>query len=275
MATYQGRALRAERGRPRPRSLGRRVRRIGLALAVVAALFGLAHLPWKTLRERFAIVTEVRVEGVHYLDARAVAEAAGLATGQDLFRVDLARARQALRLHPRIAAVEVTRRWPRGIRVRVRERAPVLLVRHGEAWEMDSTGVLLAPLALGVVADVPLLSGVSFESLPAGAQVRTPDVARGLAWVAALHARELQLLGQVSEVDVGDAQATLLHLASGTRVRGPAWPPGVRDLSALRTVLADLARRGQTAEEVDVRFRNQVIVRPVEPSAAAVSSQSG
>jgi predicted nucleic acid-binding Zn ribbon protein len=105
--------------------------------------------------------------------------------------------------------------------------------------------------------------------------VRTPDVARGLAWVAALHARELQLLGQVSEVDVGDAQATLLHLASGTRVRGPAWPPGVRDLSALRTVLADLARRGQTAEEVDVRFRNQVIVRPVEPSAAAASSRSG
>jgi cell division septal protein FtsQ len=178
-------------------------------------------------------------------------------------------------LHPRIAGAEVARRWPRGIRVRVVERAPVLLVRHGEAWEMDSTGVLLAPLALGAVADVPLLSGVSFEALPAGSQVRSPDVARGLAWVTVLQDRELQLLGQVSEVDVGDARSTLLHLVSGTRVRATAWPPGVRDLSALRTVLADLARRGQTAEEVDVRFRNQVIVRPVEPSAAAASSQSG
>ena len=37
----------------------------------------------------------------------------------------------------------------------------------------------------------------------------------------------------------------------------------MRTLSALRVVLADLRQRGTTAEEVDLRFDQQVIVRPV------------
>ena len=93
-------------------------------------------------------------------------------------------------------------------------------------------------------------------------QVYRPEVQRGLAWVRALSARELQLAGQVSEVDVSDAASTGLTLLDGTRVLAPGWPPGTRRLSALRVVIADLKERGTTANEVDLRFEDQVIVRP-------------
>ena len=96
-----------------------------------------------------------------------------------------------------------------------------------------------------------------------------PAVERGLAWIQALSARELELGARTSEIDVSDPRTTGLLLMSGTRVLCPAWPPGVRTLSALRVVLADLERRGTLAEEVDMRYERQVIVRPPEPAAPA------
>ena len=267
MSLYQGRALEAARP-PRRSSPLATIGRVAALLALAAVL---AHLPWEALRARWAIVTDVRVSGTRYLDAARVGSIARIRRGDDLLALNLERARQSLLLHPRIARAEVKRLGLRSIGIDVGEREPVLLVGHGVPWEVDSAGVLLAPLARGVVADVPLLAGPDYGRLPAGTQVRTSEVRRGLAWVRALGARELQLGGQVSEIDVSDPRATGLMLMSGTRVLSPAWPPGVRDLSALRVVLADLAHRGMLAQEVDIRFENQVIVRPVTPAPAAAT----
>jgi cell division septal protein FtsQ len=259
-AELPGRAL--ERSAPRRRSgrLGRLARVLGLALLLML----LAHVPWAELRARVSTVDDIRVEGLHYLDAPTVLALAGITRGMDAMALDRDRARQALLADSRIQQAAVERRWPHAIVVRIEERQPVLLVRHGEPWEMDSTGVLLAPLKDGVVADVPLLSGPTFEPYGAGTRIATPGVARGLAWTRATSVAELELAGQISEIDVSDPRVTALLLMNGTRVACPAWPPDTRRLSSLRVVLADLKRRGAMAQEVDLRFDNQVIVRPAE-----------
>ncbi len=261
MSLYQGRALDTRAPRSRPTG---RLKRIGIAFGVLVALTALAHVPWGPLRARVVALRDVRVKGLHYLDQEKVVKISGVKRGQDLLALDPRRVRQALLLHPRIERAEVSRRFPHGIEITVLERVPAMLVRHGLPWEMDSTGVLLEPLSDGVVADVPMLSGVSFEKSRDGTRIATPEVRRGLAWVKALAASELQLLGQVSEIDVGDARLTGLMLMNGTRVLSPPWPPGTRKLSALRVVLEDLRQKGTLAREVDLRFEDQVIVRPVE-----------
>jgi hypothetical protein len=264
MGAYQGKALQA----PRPRRRGGRWRAGVRVLGVILVVAALAHVPWGAIRHRWMVVSEVRVEGARYLDPARVSEIAGLRVGDDLFRIDPRRARQALLLDSRIAGAEVTRRLPRGVRIRIDERVPALLVHHGTPWELDSTGVLLAPLDRGVVADVPLLVGPDFEGVEAGTHVGSPEVARGLAWAGTLSTQALQLGGQVSELDVSRDGVTTITLMGGTRVIGPAWPPSARVLSALRVVLADLKQKGTVADEVDVRFDNQVIVRPAGPSEA-------
>jgi cell division septal protein FtsQ len=260
MGWYQGRALERPRvRRRRPTSLLRRMLWLGGALVL---LVGLALLPWKRLRQRFARLSNVQVEGTRYLDAERVMRSAGLNPGDDLFAIDLDRARQKLLLDPRVAAAELHRRPLRGVRVRIVEREPVLLVDHGVPWEIDASGHLMPPLENGVTADVPLLVGPHLQSLPGGVQVDRVEVRRGLAWVRALSAEELQLSGQLSEVDVSDAARTGLTLLDGTRVLAGGWPPAAPRLSALRVVIADLRQRGTAAGEVDLRFDNQVIVRP-------------
>lgn len=261
MGWYQGRALETARGRRRRRvSLPVRFLRLATLAGVLALI---ACLPWRGLRQRFARLSNIQVEGTRYLEADRVAHAAGLATGQDLFSLDLERARQRLLLDPRVAAARIERRPLRGVKVSIVEREPVLLVDHGVPWEIDSTGILMPPLESGEVADVPLLVGPHLEGLPGGAQVDRSEVRRGLAWVRALSAQDLQLAGQVSEVDVSDAGHTGLTLLDGTRVLAGGWPPSGTRLSALRVVIADLHQRGTSASEVDLRFENQVIVRPL------------
>jgi len=258
VGSYQGKALQARAPRPGFRPWRALARVLGAGLALVA----LAHVPWAALWRHWAVVSEVRVEGMRYLDPARVEALSGIAIGDALLGVDLKRARQALLLDSRIAGAEVTRRLPRGVSIRVFERVPALLVRHGTPWELDSAGVLLTPLERGVVADVPLLVGPDFDGVPAGTHVGSPAVARGLKWADALSAQALQLAGQVSELDVSRDEVTTLTLLDGTRVVAAAWPPSPRTLSALRVVLADLKQKGTSAEEVDMRYEDQVIVRP-------------
>ena len=270
MSLYQGRALRAEP----PRRRGGRLRRIALLLGALTVLPVIAQAPWAAWRGQLFAVRDIRVEGTRYLESAAVVEAAGLKAGADLFSIDLDRARQALLLQPRVARAELFRAFPHGIRVRVEERLPVLLVKHGAPWEMDSAGVVLPPLAEGVVADVPMLVGPELSGCRAGTLVHSSAVSRGLAWVAALGEKDLQLAGNISEIDVSDERTTVLTLMSGTRVLSPSWPPGTRALSALRVVLADLQQRGTVAEEVDLRFDQQVIVRPAAPPGGTLARTS-
>jgi hypothetical protein len=271
MSRYQGKAL--ERG-TRPRNAGSPLQKPVRVLLVLLALGALAMLPWGELRRSLLVVDQVRVTGLRYLDAARVRRRAGLAPGQDLLSLDLARARQLVLLEPRIRSARVTRSGLRGVEIHVEERVPALAVEHGEPWEIDADGVLLEPLQAGVVADVPILAGPDFSSYRPGSQVQTPEVRRGLAWTAILSDNALRLSGQVSEVDVSDSRLTRLVLLNGVRVLAPAWPNGARQLSGLRATLADLAAKGMTPREVDVRFKDQIVVRgarPVGPTATTTT----
>jgi len=274
VSRYQGKALQPEPRRRRGPGLSRK-RLSTLALGLIALLV-LGFLPWGRLRRRFLVVDGVRVTGVRYLDAARVRKRSGIEDGQDLLALDLARARQLVLMEPRIHTAEVRRSGLRGVEIRVDERVPALAVQHGEPWEIDTDGVLLEPLQPGVIADVPLLAGPDFSTWSPGSQIQTSEVRRGLAWRAILSDNTLRLSGQVSEVDVSDPRLTRLVLLSGVRVVGPAWPNGARQLSGLRATLADLGAKGLTPREVDVRFKDQIVVRgahPTEPVAAAPANR--
>ena len=271
MATYQGRALRT--GAPRVRrgplgKLGRILRVIGV-LGVIAAL---AHVPWGTLRSQAIHIAEIRVEGLHYLDAKTIAARSGLKVGAGWLDADLNLARQRLLADSRIRAARVSRQFPAAIEIRIEERIPVLLVHHGGSWEMGADGVLMAPLKAGLVADVPPVDGIEADPFRAGTCIATPESRRALAWVDATADPQLELAGRISGFNVSNPASTALVLMDGTRVLAPAWPPGLSTLSSLRVVLASLGQRGISAQEIDLRYKHQVIVRPAAGDAGTEPS---
>ncbi len=269
MSRYQGKALERGKREPRGTSPFRRPVRVLVAMLVLGAL---AMVPWGDLRQKLLVVDRIHVTGVRYLDAAKVRKRSGLRERQDLLSSDLARARQLVLLEPRIRLAHVRRVGFRSLEIRVEERVPTLVVAHGEPWEIDDHGVLLEPLQAGVVADVPVLAGPDFSAYRPGSQIQTPEVRRGLAWTAILSDNALRLTGQVSEVDVSDSRLTRLVLLNGVRVIGPVWPNGARQLSGLRATLADLAAKGMTPREVDVRFKDQIVVRGARPDGPTATT---
>lgn len=274
MSRYQGKALARE-----PREQGNRRGPLARALRVVgvmAVLGVLAMVPWGRMRKQLLVLDHVKVTGLRYLDESTIRRRSGLQTGQDLLSLDLTRIRQLVLLEPRLESATVHRHGLRGIEIKVIERVPALMVEHGEPWEMDAEGVLLEPLQTGVVADVPMLVGPDLTNRLAGSLVQTPQVKRGLAWTTILNDNALRLTGQVSEVDVTDPRVTRLVMMNGVRVVAPAWPNGARQLSGLRATLADLHAKGMMPREVDVRFKDQIVVRGARldaPTATTTTSR--
>ena len=271
MSRYQGKALQDPK-RPRRAPAASPLRRPLRVLVAMLALGALAMVPWGEIRARLLVLDGIHVTGLRYLDVTKVRERSGLRPGQDLLTLDLPRARQMVLLEPRIQSAKVRRVGLRSVEIHVEERVPALVVEHGEPWEIDANGVLLEPLEAGVVADVPMLAGPDFSRYRPGSQIQTPEVRRGLAWTAILSDNGLRLTGQVSEVDVSDPRITRLVLLNGVRVIGPVWPNGARQLSGLRATLADLAAKGMTPREVDVRFKDQIVVRGAKPDGPSASS---
>ncbi len=274
MSRYQGKAIQDPRRARRAASRASPLRRPLRVLVAMLVLGALAMVPWRDLREKVLVLDRIHVVGLRYLDVARVRMRSGLEEGQDLLSLDLPRARQLVLLEPRIRSAKVRRVGLRSVEIRVEERVPALVVEHGEPWEIDANGVLLEPLEAGVVADVPMLAGPDFSNYRPGSQIQTPEVRRGLAWTAILSDNGLRLTGQVSEVDVSDSRLTRLVLLNGVRVIGPVWPNGARQLSGLRATLADLAAKGMTPREVDVRFKDQIVVRGAKPDSPTATTEA-
>jgi hypothetical protein len=146
------------------------------------------------------------------------------------------------------------------VTLRIEERPPVLLVKHGEPWELDTAGVLLPPLAEGVVADVPMLVGPELQRLAAGLRSSRPRSNAGR--LRTRRTARASSADRSPKSTPPDPRSTALTLLSGTRVLA-----GVASRHALAVGVARGAGRpaaaGTLAQEVDLRFENQVIVRPV------------
>lgn len=112
-------------------------------------------LGWVLLGSSWLAVDRVQVIGQGRVTSAEVEQAAAVAAGSPLARVDTgAVERRVARLAP-VAGVEVTRSWPGTLRVQVTERTPVAgVVSASGVRLMDAAGVLFATeraLPAGVV----------------------------------------------------------------------------------------------------------------------------
>lgn len=140
-------------------------RRLG-AVAIGAALaVGVAACTWQGLGRQEDGPRRLYLAGeLTRVDDRAIVAAAGPYLETDFFELDLDGLRAAIAEEPWVAAVQVRRRWPNGVVLRVREHRPVALWNDDAVLAAD--GALFTPRAGEWPAGLPRLSG------PAGSQQR-------------------------------------------------------------------------------------------------------
>lgn len=256
------------------RQLRRRARSLALALASAAvAAGGLAGLGaaghWALTSPRFG-VAHVDVVGARWLSAEQVAEASGIEAGESIWQLDTRAAAERVRALAWVKEAEVARRLPNRVVVTLREREPYALVQVGRVHWVDAAGVDLGPAPRGVPAGHAVLSGVAPEALGAPSREPAAEVAAGLAMLRALEAGPGELRPRVSEIFLG-GESPVLVLVDGVEVRlGPTdWEAR---LARLVGVLAQLEAARETVTAIDLRFRDQVVLKTGRDDAARSSA---
>jgi len=234
---------------------------------------GLA-IAWSALgpgwvRERLASAGYFRLEtievrGNRTLPAHLVQEAAGVAPGASLLRVDLRAVRARIEADPRVRTASVGRRLPDTLVVEVSERVPVALVRGASDLIVDREGAVVGEHPIGVGPALPVITGVAAAAGQLTARGRE-DLAAGLALLDAIRAVGFPALSAIERIDVGaPEEAVIIPLSGRPIVRVGRGSPRER-LARWRLVAPDMASRWPELEYVDLRADGQVVALPAAP----------
>ena len=212
------------------RGMGVLFRIILLAALVGGAYAGVREAARRLLFENsdFELKTiELQTDGS--LQREQVLKAADLHEGENLFRVNLARVHDRIQQLPQTDEVQVERKLPGQIDIRVVERKPVAWITSEKeisdpftsdtAFLVDARGVLmkqkkLLPEYLGL----PLILGCSSESLEAGKVVESPEAKTALELLRLTSRSLLQMRFQIREIDLSKGYCLLVTDKNRARV---------------------------------------------------------
>jgi hypothetical protein len=220
------------------RAARRRTRRVLIVFSRVVLLAGLCAAVYLGAREgarRFFFenpdyrlnTIELQTDGT--LQREQVLKVADLREGENIFSVNLARVRDRLQRLPQVDEVEVVRKLPSEIDIRVVERKPVAWITGDKqisdpfvsdaAFLVDARGVLmkekkLLPEYLGL----PLILGCSSETLEEGKVVESSEAKTALDLLRLSTRSFMQMRFQIREIDLSKSYCLLVTDKNHTHV---------------------------------------------------------
>ncbi len=221
----------------------KRLRQGGLAALLVVLVAGAA---WLVGYSDVLALRTVVAEGADDAVSAAVLEAAAAPVGVPLARVDTADVAERAEQVPEVASVEVSRAWPRTLRLAVTPRVAVALLQTPDGWRYvdGSGGVFGAPV--GPVDSLPSI-------------VAPCSRAGDRAWVAAVEVSAslpAPLAASVARVEAGSAVDVRLVLRDGRPVTWGSAEDSPRKAEVLGVLLAT------PASAYDVSVPDRPTVRP-------------
>ncbi|HEY8532168.1 MAG TPA: FtsQ-type POTRA domain-containing protein [Limnochorda sp.] len=207
------------------------------------------------LQSSLFTLTDVEVVGAETIDPDLIRQMSGLVPGESLLTLDPKAVEERILREVRLADVEVTRRWPHGVRVRVTERRPVALLPMDSGWlAVDADGVLF-PADPSWSGRLPTLTGIDPGSGLPGTRLDEPAP----QLLALLTGPGLALFQRISELHLAEDGTVDLYLQDPVRVRLGPLDAAADKFPVLLAVLKDLDARGAKAGEIDLRLGSPVI----------------
>src|SRR5215813_9217254 len=226
-------------------------------------------------------VQTIELQSDGTLQREQVLKAADLHEGANIFTVNLARVRDRIQQLPQADEVEIVRKLPSEIDIRVVERRPVAWITSEKeindpfasdaAFLVGARGVLmkqkkLLPEYLGL----PLIVGCSSETLEAGKVVESPEVKTALELVRLTESSFLQTRFQIREIDISKSYCLLVTDKNRSRVMF-----GLNDLEEqlrrLQVFLDYCDNTKQDLETLNLVAQRNIPVTFTSPAAAVIN----
>lgn len=247
------------------------------------AMGGLTLSEWTKTSPAFNLKT-IDVEGNNAVGKEDIIAVSGLERGRNIWSADLSETERRLLLDRRFEQVAVTRRLPGTVVVRVEELQPIAFVQLDRLYGVSERGELI-PLTPGNgLRDLPVITvdassyrqapgateseDRSFETLR-DAMLANPEMARALYLMRVLRTMSPGMYDELSEIHVSSPDDPVAYMVEGgLAIRfGTGHYP--RKIEMLKRTVEQLEADAIRTRLIDLRFKNQVIVRPI------VSNRSG
>jgi cell division septal protein FtsQ len=207
------------------------ISRIVLAVAICAGLyagaqFGIRRFFFENPDYNLTMI-DVQTDGA--LQRDQVLKTADLHEGENIFHVNLAQVHNALEQLPQVDEVQVVRKMPGEIDIRITERKPIAWITSEKqisdpfqsdmAFLIDARGALmkekkLLPEYLGL----PLITGCASESLEPGKIVESVEARAALELLRLSTGSFMQTRFQVREIDISKGYCLVVTDKNRTRV---------------------------------------------------------
>lgn len=226
-----------------------RLRRPGwrlLGIIILGALLGMSPNWARPLLARldFFRLRHVEIRGAAYVDAEDLVARLRVDTTKSVWE-DLRSLRRRLLEHPQVRDAKVRRRLPSTLLVMIEEWLPVGLVPTQRGLQpYDSAGRALPIDPARTPLDLPVVRSADPRLLAALGRIATTNPT---------------FFARINSLRRDGRDAMIIQLDS-IRVRASLGVSGSR-LADIFPVESDLARRGASLAELDLRYRDQVIAR--------------
>jgi cell division protein FtsQ len=222
----------------------------GVVLVVgvsVAAALGARH--YVTTTPRFAI-KDIEVSGNARRTPEDVAVAAGIAKGENVFSLDLDRARGRLLADPWIREATISRRLPGTVTVQVTERDAAAIVALGDSYLASRDGDVFKRLEPGDPTDLPAVTGLTADMIAEDRDAAIRSIRRALDLAAEYDRSPLAARAPLEEVHIADGEALTLFVGKSAIALELGVAPFHQKLEEAAKVLGELERRGAKADAI-------------------------
>lgn len=263
--------------------LGIAVGLLSSGVVIGLAIGSMALSKWTKSSPAFNLNT-IDVVGNSTVGKEEIITVSGLERGRNIWSADLEETEKRLLLDRRFVQVALTRRLPGTVVVRVKELPPIAFVQLDRLYGVSELGELIPLSAGNGLPDLPVITvgassyrrepdavepgDRSFETLR-DAMLDNPEMARALYLMRVLRTMSPGMYDELSEIHVSSPNDPIAYMVEGgLAIRfGTGHYP--RKIEMLRRTVEKLESDAIRTRLIDLRFKDQVIVRPV------VSNRSG
>ncbi|MCH7760650.1 FtsQ-type POTRA domain-containing protein [candidate division TA06 bacterium] len=249
------------RRRRRKRKIGRRILLLLLGMGLLSFSGNQAY-HWVN-RTPFFALKEVDIQGNFVLPEGFLLEQSGVTLGLNLFQIDGKKVKEQLLQIPRVKWVEVRRQWPGTLRLLVKEKNSIGSLNG--SYEVGEDGELFQVRGR---RDLPSIVGENPEGIKEGVILLSFLAGtEGLSQIESLEESGVRPMGRSSEevfpmdrMDVTNPDDILLYLTPHRLVhmgRGNYE----EKVNRLKLLLEEFQRRGEVYRSIDLRFKDQAIVK--------------
>jgi cell division protein FtsQ len=244
-----------------------RIARTATGIALVVGIGG--GVAWGARRyvktsPRFA-VNEISTSGGKRRSPDELASIAGISKGQNVFSVDLDRAKARLVSDPWIADAHLTRQLPATIFLRVTEReAAGLVATQDGSYLVTRDGMIIKRIEAGDPTDVVVVTGVTVQQIVDDREGTARTVKRALELAGDYASSPLAQRAQLEEIHVEPSGELTLVVGKTGIVLHMGQAPYRKKLDQAVRVVAELDRRGAKPDTImldDEARENRVVVR--------------